>query len=84
MSLVKIEWTELFCFVIQNLPKVGDRGNLICYQHKLSFFCIFFQNSQKSWLKMMVENLPGILKTEVVQLSKHGRNTENLKGIEKY
>ena len=33
---------------------------------------------------MMVENLPGILKTGVVQLSKHGRNTENLKGVEKY
>ena len=33
---------------------------------------------------MMVENLLGILKTEVVQLSKHGRNTENLKGVEKY
>lgn len=52
MSLVKIEWTELFCFVIQNLPKEGDRVNLICYQHKLSFFCIFLPEFPKK----LVEN----------------------------
>ena len=32
----------------------------------------------------MVESLPGILKIEVGQQSKRGRNTENLKGVEKY
>ena len=52
MSLVKIEWTELFCFVIQNLPKEEDRVNLICYQHKLSFFLHFLPEFPKK----LVEN----------------------------
>lgn len=33
---------------------------------------------------MMEENLQGTLEIEVVQQSKHGRNTENLKGKEMY